>query len=718
MISILKTTCVLALLCAIMPVFGTEEISSEIKPYLGLAVQLDTFRTSEAPQTPFSFAGISAETANVSTGGFSIDPTIRQISRAFYNSVFTGSKNIETGWSGDASNPGCDADSTTQAFQDVVLARVNFFRAMAGIPASMILNSSWSAKAQEAALMFSVNNSLSHDPPENWLCYTENGNVAAGRSNISWGNHGSSAVLSQMRDNGPNNDAVGHRRWILNPWANQIGTGDIPSGDQSEAHSLWIIPDYDPAPPPRPPARDFYVAWPPPGYVPYQLVFPRWSFSYPEADFNNANVSMTRGGSNIGVTQEAISNGFGENTIVWYPQGTDPDAGVSDFEPVNGDETYTVSIEGVMLDGSPVDFGYTVTVIDPNVPEANEEKPVVDGSTYGLTGQMLAYTVTPMSFANEHSFTSCEVMQQDYINDAESGLAGIVDGTSAAYSAVIGSVGIDASNAFHLATPSPPNPVPGDPDIIKITNAFVPSFNSVLKFKSKLGLATTSQVAKAQISIDDGVNWITLWEQTGNGSTTDSSYISRSVSLAEYQGRPIRVQFTFGIAEGLTSWNWFNSTSSSTGFLIDDIEITDADEIDNCSTVSLGTETAFDFTPFRAGSYILYVTSYAWTGYSGVGISDALYLTSYAPELDSDGDGIINFDDDFIDNVAAAADTDGDGMPDDFLPACESACQSGSGLVLDNDDDNDGIPDAIDPNPLVPGPHPMVIMPIIKLLLE
>jgi glucose uptake protein GlcU len=42
----------------------------------------------------------------------------------------------------------------------------------------------------------------------------------------------------------------------------------------------------------RPSTRNIYVAYPPPGYVPYKLVWPRWSFAYPGANFANASVAI------------------------------------------------------------------------------------------------------------------------------------------------------------------------------------------------------------------------------------------------------------------------------------------------------------------------------------------------------------------------------------------------------------------------------------------
>ncbi|PKI16662.1 hypothetical protein [Colwellia sp. 12G3] len=71
------------------------------------------------------------------------------------------------------------------------------------------------------------------------------------------------------------------------------------------------------------------------------------------------------------------------------------------------------------------------------------------------------------------------------------------------------------------------------------------------------------------------------------------------------------------------------------------------------------------------------------------------------PEIpDADEDGISDLYDKFPNNAAAATDTDDDAMPDDFLDSCDQACIDGSGLTLDNDDDNDTVLDINDAYPL------------------
>jgi uncharacterized delta-60 repeat protein len=83
---------------------------------------------------------------------------------------------------------------------------------------------------------------------------------------------------------------------------------------------------------------------------------------------------------------------------------------------------------------------------------------------------------------------------------------------------------------------------------------------------------------------------------------------------------------------------------------------------------------------------------------------------------DADVDGIEDGADAFLNNSAAAADYDHDGLPDAWLQpnafGCVAGAPSCSGLILDMDDDNDGIPDYIDANPLDSAIHNEITLPV------
>jgi formylmethanofuran dehydrogenase subunit C/murein DD-endopeptidase MepM/ murein hydrolase activator NlpD len=71
-------------------------------------------------------------------------------------------------------------------------------------------------------------------------------------------------------------------------------------------------------------------------------------------------------------------------------------------------------------------------------------------------------------------------------------------------------------------------------------------------------------------------------------------------------------------------------------------------------------------------------------------------------DTDDDNDDVLDTVDAFSLNVAASIDTDLDGLPNSFHGSCNDECITKSGLALDLDDDNDGVPDGEDDYPLDP----------------
>ncbi len=125
-----------------------------------------------------------------------------------------------------------------------MLRRINFYRAMAGIPANITFTDEYNRKAQQAALMMSANGDRSHTPPPNWQCSTTEGSEAAGKANLHWStiSWATFTIDGYIADRGPTNTAVGHRWWLLYPHALTMGTGDIPASDGfAAANALWVV---------------------------------------------------------------------------------------------------------------------------------------------------------------------------------------------------------------------------------------------------------------------------------------------------------------------------------------------------------------------------------------------------------------------------------------------------------------------------------------------
>src|SRR5581483_4102849 len=218
----------------------------------------------------------------------------------------------------------------------------------------------WNAKAQQAALMMSAQGSLSHSPDTNWSCYTAGGAEAAGKSNLALGADAAAAIDLYMDDPGSGgNAAAGHRRWILYPPTKIMGTGSIPSSGGWAANDLWVIGGSGSRP-----SQPAWVAWPPPTFVPWQIMprsSSRWSFSFPGASFTGTAVFMRQNRTNVPLSLEAQAQGYGDNTIVWVPQGIPTTA-------PSADSVYSVTVSNVLVSGQSRAFTYNVTIIDPDIP--------------------------------------------------------------------------------------------------------------------------------------------------------------------------------------------------------------------------------------------------------------------------------------------------------------------------------------------------------------
>jgi hypothetical protein len=499
------------------------------------------------------------------TGGFEVDTSSREHVRLFHGTVYAASEGINLDWTGDVAS--CVAGTVSTTAQEAVLRRINYFRAMAGIPAGVVFDDVFSAKAQEAALMMSANDTLDHFPPPSWSCYTEDGAEAARNSNLAIGRAGPFAIDGFMEDFGGGNRAVGHRRWLIYPQTETMGTGDIPrTGNLRSANVVWVFDGNFGGP--RPPTREAYVAWPPKGYVPYQVVYPRWSFSYPGANFSGATVSMTNAGGDVPVTLEPISGNIGENTLVWYPNELNPNSPYFWPRP-DADTPYDVTVRNVMIGGSPQDFSYRVTVFDPAMPGPDTVLPEIAGPAQPAVGQQNPYAISGIPGAATHQFRASRLVPFTTIDGAEEGLVRFEANTSPGYEVTVTNPRHSGSFAYHLAHPSL------TPQYLTYLPVLAPDANSALEFRSRLGWATANQVARVQVLPGGSGVWLDVYEQPGSGGSGESTFVLRTVSLAAYAGRSVQIRFVYDGSSG----SYFPGADAGVGWYLDNIAVLNVDEL-------------------------------------------------------------------------------------------------------------------------------------------
>ncbi|MGX9221820.1 DUF4214 domain-containing protein (plasmid) [Massilia varians] len=309
-----------------------------------------------------SMSNQSAQVVGGVEGVAAIDTTNREAVRKLFAQVYMKPP-VPMGWTG-SHEPGA-AGSISREYQLSTIERINWYRAMAGLPAAVPLSSVNSVKAQQAAFVMSQNGALSHSPTADWAFYTLVAAEAAAASNMALGYNGPDAIDTYMKDPGDGNYGVGHRRFLLNPAMKSFGVGDVPGGTVDgkslwAGNAVWVL-DAD-FWGPRPHVRDGFVAWPARGYVPYQTVFSRWSFAHPNANFTNAVVSVALNGTALNLRMERLDNGDGlEDAIVWQMPAIDERG---EHPQPDADMRYQVTISNVVINHQPRSFTYEVVVFD------------------------------------------------------------------------------------------------------------------------------------------------------------------------------------------------------------------------------------------------------------------------------------------------------------------------------------------------------------------
>lgn len=537
---------------------------------------IDIGEAAKAPKIPPTIQpSVPAPTDITVNGGFTVSTDSREQVRDFYNAIYPTSANVPMNSTADV--PNCTPGTNSIAFIEAVLRRINWFRAMAGVPAAVSFNATYNENAQQMAVMISANNQLNHNPPTNWSCYNSAGASQSG-GNQAIGFNGADAITGYIWDFGSNNSEVGHRRWILLPQTQVMGTGDVPANGTNEpANSTWVFDSSINNP--RPATRQPYVSWPPEGYVPYQVTYPYWSLSLSNANFTNATVTMKSNNVSVAVAIQPLANGYGENTLVWVPMGLDATQQGTVF-PFNGTDTVysvTVSNIGIANTTNKISFSYNVTVFDPAVPGADYIPPVVSGSSQPVVGASNTYSTAVINNPNVTSYEwiVSQLISGNLVDNASNGLANFTVSPTPDYS-VITSAPDGSGNCFHLCHDNFTS------QFLQLNEALYCATNTTFSFKSLVGYATSDESARVQASADGGNTWQDIYVQIGcnSGGQCESTFTPHTLSLSNYASKSILLRFNWAFTGG----NYFPQTNNFVGWCIENIVVTNASQLINVTT--------------------------------------------------------------------------------------------------------------------------------------
>ncbi len=278
----------------------------------------------------------------------------------------------QLGWTGRNCKPGHLSHETYVK----MLTRINYFRRLAGVHDDIVLDSAWNKLAQAAAVIMNANNLLTHDPGPALKCYSADGKLGASTSNLGGIDEHSIPLLINdlIQDGGSTNKDCGHRRWLLYSQSRKMGIGITPG-----AYAVKVTTNLEEN------QKDTtiyhgstpeYFAYPFQGFVPCQVVYPKWSFAIPGvADFATSTVEVKVGSKIQPIT--IISRGkvsYGDPTLIWTVKGLKEDFDYHYYDMTEKanvfrslgmlDKKVTVKISNVKVNGKLKAYTYSFTIFD------------------------------------------------------------------------------------------------------------------------------------------------------------------------------------------------------------------------------------------------------------------------------------------------------------------------------------------------------------------
>ena len=548
------------------------------------------------------------------TSGFSVDTSSRNDVASFWHGVYVPSDFYweRMGWTGNYSSTATGAEgSNSAAFVDDVERRINFVRALCGVPSGISMNTSSTvlietgdthqpassttkrSAVQRSALVVALgatSDAISHTPPSSlpgWTTAAWNGH---NKSAMAKGFYGPGAVDVYFREDvlGSSNwnIDVGHRRWLLSVPVTDMATGDTP-GSFNPATSQIVQPSnliyVKPNPSEVSSDAARFVSYPGQGFFPVGLNTPYWSLSRGGANFASASVTMTDdSGASVPITVVSRKTGYAENAIVWSV----PDSVRSSLAPV--DRSYHLTVSGItgIAESS---YSWSVTLFDPNRVEdslglsgpstvvasagANFTLPSVPGCDSINAGFFLRESATWTETA-ENGAELYVIDRSDPSYDLRAGVSQTAPGFPSNYYA-------QGSKAFRLTFPRAYDPrlnTIGD-EVFEIDRQVIPGSSASVKFQFRRGYMAATTALACEQSADGGLTWQAVGSPLlgSSGGSAESGFSLVTLPLNQ-SSDPLHLRFRLYRTDPLGGfYDHERYPTYATGVFIDELRVEGCD---------------------------------------------------------------------------------------------------------------------------------------------
>lgn len=562
---------------------------------------------------------------------------------AFWHGVYKRSEGFEarTGWTGKYSTAFGAEGTTSPVFIADVQRRINFYRAMAGIPATASVNTgskvfidstdpyippasiTKSAAAQRGALMISMNYDFTtgrspgftHDPEVNsvWNAIPWNAN---NKSNLSQGVYGPDAIASYVSESsldgqGNENSDAGHRRWVLKLDSTDYASGDIPdyydplAGNLTRrvaANVLYVLQN----PAERAPLAPRFVPYPNSGYFPAPLNTRFWSLSRVGADFSTATVTVKDStGKVIYSPIRSTSTEAGDPTIVWEMP---PEHSI---RTISSDRKFQVTVSGISGSQVPASYSYGVTLINPDLLDFDQ---VLSGPDAPHVQTPATYYLPPIPEAEAIRIQTYKQAPAAWKETAETNnQTAIIDRTANNYDLISPAsftqfAPVAGVRSFRLTHPTFASPAD---QIFELGRTIIPKSGATVKFLYRRGYMTENSSLKVEFSKDGGVTWAIAGNTIkGNSTYTFDTSTTAFSALLPASGDAILVRFRYHAPpnklifaheiNGVTDYRTY-----PTGIFLDEISLTNSEWLESKRTTDLPAgSTTFTLNADTAGGTV------------------------------------------------------------------------------------------------------------------
>ncbi len=261
----------------------------------------------------------------------------------------------------------------------------------------------------------------------------------------------------------------------------------------------------------------------------------------------------------------------------------------------NGTRTVTFSGNGLPTTTRTVTFANNNNVKADLVLAYNA--PVITGPASVSVNSSNLYSFSPVPGALSYELSSRRLQPYTAVEGAEGGTTNFTVAISPGYDPVVTDVWASGAKAFRLAMPVI------EDQSLTLNRVLRPGTNGALVFASRLGWATSTQMARVLVSTNEGLSWVELWSHAGTGNSGQAIFSRVTNSLSAFTGRELVCRFLYDFTGG----SGYPQTTTGIGWYLDDIAFLDTQEIAGTTTQTIAAGTNFVFSPSQTGSQVLRV---------------------------------------------------------------------------------------------------------------